>query len=131
MCLILFALNAHPKYSLVLAANHDEFYPRPTAAAEFWTDAPELLAGKDLTAGGTWLGITKQGRFAAVTNYRDPSAPIGVKSRGRLTRQIGRSALCRKNHRRRSERSGIQFHYRIERCKFDKNLIRETAAILE
>lgn len=82
MCLILFAYKAHPRYKLILAANRDEFYSRPTAPAAFWQDAPKILAGRDLTADGTWLGITKTGRFAAVTNYRDPKAPAGTKSRG-------------------------------------------------
>lgn len=88
MCLILFALDAHPLYKLVLAANRDEFYQRPTAPADFWTDAPEVFAGRDLAAGGTWLGITKTGRLAAVTNYRDPNAAPGSKSRGDLTREF-------------------------------------------
>ncbi len=70
MCLILFAFKAHPGYKLILAANRDEFYNRPTAPAGWWEDHPDLLAGKDLKAGGTWLGITKKGRIAAVTNYR-------------------------------------------------------------
>ena len=86
MCLIVFANNVHPKYKLIFAANRDEFYNRPSEQAEFWSEYPDLLAGKDLQAGGTWLGITKQGRFAAITNYRDlknlkPNAP----SRGNLT----------------------------------------------
>jgi uncharacterized protein with NRDE domain len=84
MCSIFFAYNAHPDYRLILAANRDEFYERPTAAAEFWRDAPEILAGRDIVHGGTWLGVTKTGRFAAVTNYRDPSAPTGNLSRGKL-----------------------------------------------
>jgi len=75
MCLILFAWNAHPRYSLVLAANRDEFHNRPTAKADFWDDQPDLLAGRDLQAGGTWLGVSRAGRFAAVTNYREPQAP--------------------------------------------------------
>jgi transport and Golgi organization protein 2 len=79
MCLILIALDSHPDYSLVVAANRDEFYDRPTAAAAFWPDRPGLLGGRDLKAGGTWLGIDRTGRFAAVTNYRqgerEPTAP--------------------------------------------------------
>ncbi len=71
MCLILLAWQVHPGYPLVVAANRDEFFARPTAPAEFWTDAPQLLAGRDLEAGGTWMGITRNGRFAALTNYRD------------------------------------------------------------
>lgn len=88
MCLILFAYRAHPRYQLILAANRDEFYSRPTAAAAFWSDEPQILAGRDLAAGGAWLGITKSGRFAAVTNYRNPSAPSGKKSRGDLTKDF-------------------------------------------
>lgn len=85
MCLILFALDAHPRYRLVLAANRDEFYDRPTAPAAFWDDAPHILAGRDLLRGGTWCGITTGGRFAAVTNYRDPRTyREGMLSRGRL-----------------------------------------------
>ena len=72
MCLILFAYGRHPRYRLVLAANRDEFYGRPTAAARFWDEAPDLLAGRDLKGGGTWLGVTRAGRFAAITNYREP-----------------------------------------------------------
>lgn len=75
MCLILFAWQAHPRYRLVLGANRDEFHERPTAAAGFWPQQPELLAGRDLQAGGTWLGVTRSGRFAAVTNYREPMQP--------------------------------------------------------
>jgi uncharacterized protein with NRDE domain len=70
MCLVLIALNSHPDYSLIVAANRDEFYDRPTAPAAFWADAPSVLAGRDLKAGGTWLGIDRHGRLAAVTNYR-------------------------------------------------------------
>lgn len=88
MCLIVFALGAHPRYRFVLAANRDELYARPTAPAAIWKDAPEVLAGRDLAAGGTWLGLTTNGRFAAVTNYRDPSAPTGAKSRGSLTKNF-------------------------------------------
>lgn len=88
MCLILFALNSHPEYKLVMAANRDEFYDRPTASAGFWQDHPHVLAGRDLALGGTWLGVTKAGRFAAVTNYRDPSFPKGSLSRGELTKNF-------------------------------------------
>jgi uncharacterized protein with NRDE domain len=85
MCLILFAWKMHENFPLVLAANRDEFHERPSAPAAFWEDAPDLLAGRDLREGGTWLGITREGRLAALTNYRDPtSLKIGAPSRGRL-----------------------------------------------
>jgi uncharacterized protein with NRDE domain len=85
MCLIAFAYNVHPSYRLILAANRDEFYGRPSSSADFWKDHPQVLAGRDLKSGGTWLGMTKDGKFAAVTNYRDPSTlKSSAPSRGRL-----------------------------------------------
>ena len=85
MCLILLAVQKHPKYKLILAANRDEFYDRPSEPPHFWKDAPHLLAGRDLIASGTWLGITREGRIAAVTNYRDPaSVKPDAPSRGKL-----------------------------------------------
>lgn len=85
MCLILAAWQAHPDYPLVVAANRDEFFARPTAPAQFWEEAPDVLAGRDLEAGGTWLGVTRRGRFAALTNFRDPARnKPGVPSRGGL-----------------------------------------------
>lgn len=71
MCLINFHLHDHPDYKLIIAANRDEAYERPTAPAHFWKDDPHILAGRDLLQMGTWLGITKAGRFAALTNFRD------------------------------------------------------------
>ena len=85
MCLIAFAWRAHPDYPLVVAANRDEFRHRPTQAAHWWDDAPGLLAGRDLEAGGTWLGVTRSGRFAALTNRRDPAGQVrDAPSRGAL-----------------------------------------------
>lgn len=85
MCLILFAHHAHPAYRLVVAANRDEWFHRPTAPAAFWPDAPHVLAGRDLEAGGTWLGVTRTGRFAALTNFRDAeSRRTDLPSRGAL-----------------------------------------------
>ncbi|MDQ3394022.1 MAG: NRDE family protein [Bacteroidota bacterium] len=71
MCLILFSWDQHEKYKLVLAANRDEFYSRPTRKAHYWEESPQVFAGKDLVAGGSWMGISKSGKFAAITNYRD------------------------------------------------------------
>jgi uncharacterized protein with NRDE domain len=73
MCLIVMALRVHPEYPLIIAANRDEFYHRPTAPLAFWDDQPDILAGRDLQGKGTWLGVSRNGRLAAVTNYRDPS----------------------------------------------------------
>jgi uncharacterized protein with NRDE domain len=85
MCLIVFAYNAHPSYRLILAANRDEFYDRPSAPADFWEDQPQVLAGRDLKRSGTWLGITREGKFAAITNYRDPASwKNNAPSRGKL-----------------------------------------------
>jgi uncharacterized protein with NRDE domain len=86
VCLILFAHRVHPDYPLLLVGNRDEFYARPTAPADFWADAPEILAGRDLAGGGTWLGITRRGRLAAVANFRQPAEfhRQGL-SRGQLT----------------------------------------------
>ena len=87
MCLILFAAGAHPRYPLIVAANRDEAYHRPTATAAFWTDHAHVYGGRDLEQGGTWLGVTETGRFAAVTNYRLGHArPDRARSRGELTR---------------------------------------------
>jgi len=85
MCLILFAIRKHAKYKLILAANRDEDYERPSEPPHFWEDAPHLLAGRDMVAAGTWLGITRKGRIAAVTNYRDPAnVKLDAPSRGKL-----------------------------------------------
>lgn len=85
MCLILLAYGAHPDYPLVIAANRDEYYRRPTAQAAFWQDYPDILAGRDLECMGTWLGVTRAGRFAALTNFRDPQTrKTDAPSRGQL-----------------------------------------------
>lgn len=85
MCLVIFAHRLTSSYPLVVAANRDEFHARPTAVADFWVDHPDLLAGRDLQQGGTWMGITRQGRFAAITNYRDPARTAPApRSRGEL-----------------------------------------------
>ncbi|ANQ84758.1 hypothetical protein dqs_1714 [Azoarcus olearius] len=87
MCLILFGWQARADFPLVVAANRDEFHDRPAAAAHWWADRPGLLAGRDLEAGGTWMGVSRRGRFAALTNYRDPARRRpGAPSRGMLVR---------------------------------------------
>jgi uncharacterized protein with NRDE domain len=85
MCLLSFAIDRHPRYRLVLAANRDENYTRPAAPACYWDDAPQILAGRDLEAGGTWLGVSRNGRLAALTNYYGPDEYAADKfSRGGL-----------------------------------------------
>ena len=83
MCLIAFAWDNHPKYKLILAANRDEFYERPTAPAGFWEDKPQIFGGRDLKASGTWMGFSTEGKFGALTNYRDlKNIKPDAKSRG-------------------------------------------------
>jgi uncharacterized protein with NRDE domain len=85
MCLLLMAIRAHHRYKALFAANRDEFYDRPTTQAAFWEDAPQVLGGRDLKAGGTWMGVTRSGRIAAVTNFRDPlTYRVDAVSRGEL-----------------------------------------------
>jgi uncharacterized protein with NRDE domain len=85
MCLILFAWKSVPGTPLVVAANRDEWFARPAMPAAFWPDNPSILAGRDVQAGGTWLGVTHRGRFAALTNYRSPEQKRGeAPSRGEL-----------------------------------------------
>ncbi len=94
MCLILFSYQQTPGFSLALAANRDEFYRRPTRPMRFWPEDPQLLAGQDRREGGTWLGVTRSGRFAAVTNYREPPDTRADRlSRGRLTLDFLQSSL--------------------------------------
>lgn len=107
MCLIAFAWNPLGEHSLVVAANRDEFYARPTTPAQWWDQHPDVWAGRDLTAGGSWMGVTRQGRFAALTNFReggrhDPAAPsrgalvsdflIGHESPSEYLRKLGKNA---------------------------------------
>jgi uncharacterized protein with NRDE domain len=84
MCLILLAWETDAEHPLVVAANRDEFHGRPAAPAAFWDDHPGILAGRDLEARGTWMGISRGGRFAAVTNYRGAREPRAAESRGNL-----------------------------------------------
>jgi uncharacterized protein with NRDE domain len=85
MCLLIIAHQVAREYPLLVAANRDEFHARPTGVSDFWTAHPDLLAGRDLQMGGTWMGVTRSGRFAAVTNYRDPAqSAVAPRSRGEL-----------------------------------------------
>jgi uncharacterized protein with NRDE domain len=85
MCLIFFALKKHRDYKMIIAANRDEFYNRKTAAAGYWKDHPNIIGGRDLEAGGTWLGMTTKGRISMITNFRDPkNINPNAPSRGKL-----------------------------------------------
>lgn len=111
MCLILFAHKVHHAYPLVLAANRDEAYSRPTAAAAFWNDHPHIYGGRDLEQGGTWLGITRGGRIAAVTNFRDGYATKeGTRSRGTLTSNYLRGTTPPAQYVSRVQREGASYN---------------------
>ncbi|WP_046173404.1 NRDE family protein [Domibacillus indicus] len=93
MCLIAIAIRQHPEKPLIVAANRDEFYRRPTEPSNWWKESP-ILAGRDIEKGGTWMGISKSGRFCALTNYRDPGEQsAGRKSRGHIVRAFLESHL--------------------------------------
>ena len=93
MCVAVFAWKVNPDYPLVFAGNRDERHTRAALPAGFWEDDPRVLAGRDLTAGGTWLGMSTGGRFALVTNYREGPVPkTGPRSRGELTADFLRGA---------------------------------------
>ena len=85
MCLLVLALRSHPRLPVIVAGNRDEFHARPTQAARWWPDKRDIVGGRDLQAGGTWLAVHRDGRFAAVTNYRDARREnAGLRSRGDL-----------------------------------------------
>ncbi len=110
MCLILLAWQARPDYPLVIAANRDEYFARSTATANFWQAAPQVLAGRDLQAGGTWLGVTRNGRFAALTNYRDPAQNRPLPSRGALVADFLLSSETPEAYLARIAASGISYN---------------------
>src|SRR5436190_1213413 len=84
ICLIVLGWKAHPGFPLAVAANRDEFHARRASPAAFWQDRPGILGGRDLEAMGTWMGVSRAARFAAVTNYRGAREPSAVESRGAL-----------------------------------------------
>lgn len=84
MCVLAFAWNVHPRWRLLLVGNRDEAYARPASPVHRWADAPGVVAGRDLEAGGTWMGLNESGRAAVVTNVRDPGAALDRASRGLL-----------------------------------------------
>jgi uncharacterized protein with NRDE domain len=110
MCLIVVAHRAHPDHPLVVAANRDEAYTRPTAPAAWWPDAPGVLAGRDLQAGGSWMGVTRTGRFAAVTNVREGlDSARGALSRGALVAEFLRGRLAAADYAREVAAEGERY----------------------
>jgi uncharacterized protein with NRDE domain len=112
MCLILLLWRVRPDFPCVLAANRDEFHDRPSASADWWPDRPGLLAGRDLRAGGTWLGAGRDGRFAALTNFRDAAAAprADAPSRGRLVTDVLESGDSVAATLERLRRAGPQYN---------------------
>jgi len=91
MCLAFFLFDVHPLYSMLVASNRDEYYSRPALPAHFWEDEPDVFAGRDKEAGGTWFGISRGGRMALITNFREMTTVAGAPSRGDLTLNFLRS----------------------------------------
>ena len=109
MCLIVVGVGASARYPLLVAANRDEQHARPTQIAAWWSDAQSVLGGRDLLAGGTWLAIDDRGRFAAVTNIRDPERPVGLRSRGSLVADYLSSGDSAAQYAGRAMRDGAAF----------------------
>jgi uncharacterized protein with NRDE domain len=110
MCLILIAYDSHPDYRLIMAANRDEFYERPTAPLAFWENEPHILAGRDLKCGGTWMGITQSGTMAAITNFRHPAALIpDAPSRGDLVSDFLKGDQTAASYLEQLENCGITY----------------------
>lgn len=115
MCLIVIAWQQHQEYPLIVAANRDEYYDRPTDAAHIWQQSPDssaakILAGRDLTAGGTWLGINDKGKFTAVTNYREGIPETQPHSRGDLTTGYLNSNMPPEQYAQKCLNSGNQYN---------------------
>ncbi len=111
MCLIFLAVNKHPKYKLIIAANRDEFYHRKTAAANYWEDHNEILGGRDLEAGGSWMAMNKKGKIAMVTNYRDLRNLKSVApSRGQLVTDFLKDGIDVKSYLKSIEPSAKEYN---------------------
>ena len=111
MCLLLIAFRKHPDYKLIVAANRDEFYNRPSSPAKWWDGFPNVLAGRDLKEGGTWLGITKKGNFAALTNFRDPRhEQEGAPSRGLLVADYLNRNISVENYLSKLAKTGKEYN---------------------
>ncbi|HEX7053995.1 MAG TPA: NRDE family protein [Burkholderiales bacterium] len=117
MCLIVAAWRVHPDWPLIVAANRDEFHGRPASPAGFWSDRPHVLGGRDLQAKGTWMAVSRAGRFAAVTNYRGAHEPSAAESRGALvTRFLDASSPAAEYVRQVVERQASYSGYNLLAC---------------
>jgi uncharacterized protein with NRDE domain len=132
MCLILLACNQHPEYPLILAANRDEYFDRPSGPLQFWDENPEVLAGKDLEKGGSWLGVNRGGKLAAVTNYHpDNGLSPGARSRGLLVKHyLYRDFSAMEYLQVLAGESGLYngfniLLYDLESCYFFSNYVRQ------
>ena len=111
MCLIVLSYNHHPGYRLILAANRDEFYDRPTLSLSRWDDLPDVYAGRDIRGQGTWMGVSLTGRIAAITNYRDPaSLKTEAPSRGLLVSRFLSGSENPESYLSQLEKSGHQYN---------------------
>jgi len=111
MCLILLAHKAHPRYKLVIAANRDEFYKRETLKADYWEDHPNILAGRDAQAGGTWMGVNKSGEISLLTNYRDlKNIKVDAPSRGHLVSDFLKIDLSARGYLKSVEQVGDEYN---------------------
>ena len=111
MCLIFLSFKQHPTYKLIVAANRDEFYARRTAPAKYWDDFPNVLAGRDLEAGGTWMGVSKAGRISLLTNYRDlRNLKKDAPSRGHLVSRFLETEAHTEQYMKNIERDGAAFN---------------------
>jgi uncharacterized protein with NRDE domain len=109
MCLIVVGLGVAPRYPLIVAANRDELHARPAAGAAWWRESPGVLGGRDLEAGGTWLAVSRGGRFAAVTNIRETPRPVGLRSRGSLVADFVAGSASAADHAAHAVRDGAAF----------------------
>lgn len=111
MCLIFISFHYHPRYKLIVAGNRDEFYARKTAAANYWKDYPQILGGRDLEAGGTWLGMSTSGKISMLTNYRDPkNINPAAPSRGQLVSDYLKSPITAEAYMQLIERDGKKYN---------------------
>lgn len=109
MCLVVFGVEVSRRYPLLIAANRDEQHARPAAAAAWWPDRPQMLAGRDLTAGGTWLAVDRRGRIAAVTNIRDGKQGAAPRSRGALVSEFVSGNASAEDYATHAAREGAQY----------------------